>query len=171
MLQRVVRAGLMAGLLALMGTGAQAQEAAASPPDQTFGDWVYQCAPLADGKTACSLNQTLVDQDSRQALLRFTLGRDTTSGNITLVALLPLGLDFGAGVTGAVDDKPGFQYGLRTCVNGACIAVSAVDATLLAQLKAGTQLRIGFKMLAEQQPRVFAGSLKGITAATQAAGF
>lgn len=169
MLPRLLRAGLVAGLLALPAA-AQAQQAT-TQPDQTFGDWIYQCAQVADGKSVCSLNQTLVDQNSKQAILRFTLGRDVSTGTVTLVALLPLGLDFAAGVTGAVDDKPAFQYGLRTCIGTTCIAIAKVDEARLAELKSGTALKIGFKMLAEAQPRVLAGSLNGITAGTVAAGF
>lgn len=169
MLRHLLRAGLVAGLLALPAA-AQAQQATAQP-DQTFGDWVYQCAQVAEGKSVCSLNQTLVDQQSNQPILKFTLGRDVSNGTVTLVALLPLGLDFAAGVTGAVDDKPAFQYGLRTCIGTTCIAIARVDAARLAEMRSGTALKIGFKMLAEPQPRVLAGSLKGITAGTQAAGF
>jgi invasion protein IalB len=103
-------------------------------------------------------------------VLKFSLGRDGASGAVTLVALLPLGLDFAAGVSGAVDDKPAFKYGLRTCIGTTCVAVVAVSAEGLADLKSGTQLRIGFKMLTESEPRVLAGSLNGITAGAAAAG-
>lgn len=177
MAKYLVRAGILTGLLAaagaflfLAGPASRAQEAMAQP-DQTFGDWIYQCAEVADGKAACSLNQTLVDQRSGQSVLKYSLGRDPASGKMTLVALLPLGLDFAVGVSGAVDGQSAFQYGLRTCIGTTCIAIAEVDAGRLVQLRAGTQLKIGFKMLGEAEPRVLAGSLNGITAGTQAAGF
>lgn len=128
----------------------------------TFGDWIYQCAEVADGKAACSLNQTLVDQQSGRSVLKYSLGRDPASGKMTLVALLPLGLDFAVGVSGAVDERASFQYGLRTCIGTTCIAIAEVDAGRLVQLRAGTQLKIGW-MLGEAEPRVLAGSLDGIT--------
>ncbi len=176
-MKTLIRAGVVAGLLVAAGAGlffagpaSRAQEVTAQP-DQTFGDWIYQCAAVAEGKTACSLNQTLVDQASGQSMLKFSLGRDAASGKMTLVALLPLGLDFATGVSGAVDDNDSFNYGLRTCIGTTCIAIAEVDAARLEQLKSGTLLKIGFKMLAEPEPRVLAGSLKGITAGTTAAGF
>lgn len=161
-------AALVAVLLAL--TGPAVAQATAKAGD-TFGDWIYECAPVGEGREACSLSQTLVDQQSGQSLLKFTLGRDEATGTVTLVALLPAGLDFVAGVVGAVDDKPGFPYTLRTCVGTTCIAMLLVDAPQLAQLKAGSALQIGFTMFGETQQRVFTGSLRGITAGTAAAGF
>lgn len=176
-MKTLIRAGVVAGLLAAAGVGllvagpaSRAQDVTAQP-EQTFGDWIYQCTPIADGKTACSLNQTLVDQKSGQSVLKFSLGHDTDSGKMTLVALLPLGIDFAAGVSGAVDNNDAFHYGLRTCIGTTCIAIAEIDAARLAQLKSGTLLKIGFKMLSEPDARVLAGSLKGITSGTQAAGF
>jgi len=173
----LVRAGVVAGLLALAGAGlflagpaTRAQDVTAQP-EQTFGDWIYQCTPLADGKAACALNQTLIDQASGQSVLKFSIGRDAASGKMTLVALLPLGLDFATGVSGAVDDNDAFQYGLRTCIGTTCIAIFEIDANRLEELRAGTLLKIGFRMLAEAEPRVLAGSLNGISAGTKAAGF
>lgn len=132
MMRKLIGAGAVAGLLAgsaVLGIalfGAQTQEVTAqevtAQPDQTFGDWIYQCAAVASGNPVCSLNQTLVDQGSGQPVLKFSLARDAASGKMTLVALLPLGLDFAAGVSGAVDDNAAFQYGLRTCIGTTCIA-------------------------------------------------
>ncbi len=177
MAKYLVRAGILTGLLAAAGAllffggpASRAQEATARP-DQTYGDWIYQCATVADGNPACSLNQTLVDQQSGQPVLKFSLGHDPASGKMTLVALLPLGLDFAAGVSGAVDDNDAFPYGLRTCIGTTCIAITEVDAARLTQLRSGKLLKIGFKLLAEAEPRVLAGSLSGVTAGTQAAGF
>jgi len=180
MMRKLIGAGVLVGLLAggaFLGIallGAQTQEVTAqevtAQPDQTFGDWIYQCAEVTPGNPVCSLNQTLVDQNSGQPVLRFSLAREV-SGKVTLVALLPLGLDFAAGVSGAVDDSAAFQYGLRTCIGTTCIANAQIDVDRLAQLKSGTLLKIGFRMMGEADGRVLAGSLKGITAGTEAAGF
>jgi invasion protein IalB len=176
MMGKLIGAGALAGLLvggAALGIalfGAQTQEVTAQP-DQTFGDWIYQCAEVVAGNPICSLNQTLVDQGSGQPVLKFSLARDAASGKVTLVALLPLGLDFAAGVSGAVDDNTAFLYRLRTCIGTTCIANAEIDAERLTQLKSGSLLKIGFQILSEPAPRVFAGSLNGITAGTKAAGF
>jgi invasion protein IalB len=176
MMTRLIGAGTVAGLLAgatllaLAHSGARAQEVTAQP-DQTFGDWIYQCAEPVAGRPVCSLNQTLVDQGSGQPVLKFSLARDAANGRTTLVALLPLGLDFATGVSGAIDDNAAFQYALRTCIGTTCIADVDIDATRLAELKSGTLLKIGFRILGEAEGRVLAGSLKGITAGTGAAGF
>jgi invasion protein IalB len=162
--------GLAVLLLACAGCSAAAGEVTARAGD-VFGDWVYQCSPIAEGREACALNQTLVDQQSGSPVLKFSLARDAATGSVTLVALLPLGLDFAAGVSGAVDDKPGFPYGLRTCVGTTCVAVAEIDTARFADLKAGAALKIGFRMLGEAEPRVFDGSLRGMTAAAAAAGF
>jgi len=162
-------AGRFAGLAMFIATAAMAQGVTAQP-EQTFGDWIYQCTAMGEGQ-ACSLNQTLVDQQSGQPVLRFSLSRDASNGTMTLVALLPLGLDFAAGVSGAVDEGTAYQYGLRTCIGTTCIATLSIDATRLAELRGGTELRIGFKLMSEPEPRVLAGSLRGITAGTTAAGF
>jgi invasion protein IalB len=181
MMGKLIGAGALAGLLvggAALGIalfGAQIQEVTAqevtAQPDQTFGDWIYQCAEVVAGNPICSLNQTLVDQGSGQPVLKFSLARDAASGKVTLVALLPLGLDFAAGVSGAVDDNTAFLYRLRTCIGTTCIANAEIDAERLTQLKSGSLLKIGFQILSEPAPRVFAGSLNGITAGTKAAGF
>lgn len=162
--------GLAALLFACAGCSSAAAEVSARAGD-VFGDWVYQCAPVAEGREACALTQTLVDRQSGAAVVKFSLARDAATGSATLVALLPLGLDFATGISGAVDDKPAFPYGLRTCVGTTCVAVTALDAARLADLKAGAVLKIGFRMLGEPEPRIFDGSLNGLTASAAAGGF
>ena len=138
---------------------------------EVFGDWVYECVAVGEGREACALNQSLVDQDSGKLLVRFSLGRDEQNDTVSLVALVPLGIDLEQGVSGGLDDQPGFAFRMRTCLTTSCIASVSVDAGMLEKMKQGTTLKIGFKMMAEPQPRVLGGSLRGITAGTKAAGF
>ncbi|WP_417309203.1 invasion associated locus B family protein [Devosia sp.] len=144
---------------------------ATAKPGEVFGDWVYECVAVGEGREACALNQSLVDQETGKLLVRFSLGRDEQNDTVSLVALVPLGIDFAAGVSGGLDDAAGFQMQLRTCLNTSCIAAARVDDAMLEKMKQGTTLKIGFKMMTEQQPRILGGSLRGITAGTKAAGF
>jgi len=167
---RAVCAGVILSLGAVLAPGL-VQGQVTAQPGETFGDWIYECASVGDNQQSCALNQTLVDQASGNPLLKFSLSRDAQSGAVALVALVPLGIDFAAGVSGAVDEGAPFRYGLRTCVGTTCVAMVQVAPEALEQLKGGSRLRIAFTMFGEAQQRVFAGSLRGVTAGAAAAGF
>jgi invasion protein IalB len=137
---------------------------------QQFGDWVVECTALGANRTVCSLTQTLISQQTRQQVAKFTLGRNVQSNQVTLIAVVPLGIDLTQPLTGSVDNNPAFTYTIETCVAAGCVATKTVDPALMLSLKNGGKLNLNLRMRGAQQPSQLVGSLSGITAGVSAIG-
>lgn len=134
-----------------------------------FGDWVFECAALAEGKTNCALSQTISSQKDNRRIVKFTLARNRQTNAVTLTALLPLGIHLPSGVSGVIDQGKPFHFALQTCIQQGCIATYAVDAGFLKSVQAGQKLSLDFSVNGGKQPVSINGSLNGLADGLKAA--
>ena len=123
--------------------------------------WALDCKSKAKEKgMECRMSQTLVSKQSRQVLasVTFRLPNDTKKPEI--VIRLPLGLYLPAGATYQIDGSNPQAIDFRACVRTGCYAQTPIASDVLAALKRGTQLTVGFQNLA-QKPIRFSLSLDG----------
>jgi invasion protein IalB len=145
---------------------------AANPDDKVgekFGDWISQCREIADGKTNCSLTQTLVARKTKQAIAQFLLSKHPKSQEVFLTAIVPLGIDIHSGVGFVIDESKPRQMIVKTCLSSGCIANFKIQKKEMLLLKKGVRLKLLFKPLSVNKPVILTGSLKGISAGIKAA--
>jgi invasion protein IalB len=152
-----------------LALGLPGQSMAQKVGDQ-FGDWVVECAALGANQTLCSLGQTLIAAETRQQLVKFTVGRNVQNKTVTLIAMVPLGIDLTQPLTGSVDANAPFNYTIETCVARGCIATRTLDPALMLAFKNGGKLNINLRMRGAAEPTPLAGSLKGFTSGVAAIG-
>ncbi len=129
---------------------------------QAFGDWVFQCTAIAQDKTACIIQQTLMSQQTNKPIAMFSIQKSENTGESRLIALLPLGLDLHDGVKGKIDDGSEFDYQLDTCLPRGCVASVTLNAPLVDAMLAGKSFTTVLQMRGAKEPTSFAGSLKGV---------
>jgi invasion protein IalB len=159
--------GIVLGLMVL----APAPVRAEPKVGDKFGDWVFECQAIADGKTDCALTQTLVNKQTNQAVARFMLARNKKANEIELRTLVPLGIDIPAGVAGSIDGKSPFKFSIETCVQPGCLGVVKLKGSLQDAMKNGKALTVTFTPRGADKEVAVAGSLKGLTDGMNAAGF
>lgn len=147
---------------------AQAQEAPASPPT-----WRLVCADENDAST-CSMNQELFLQQTVDGQLQ-TVGRllnltivylNTDEERVPFMSLqMPLGVDLRPGAVMRVDEESETALEFLRCTEAGCDSSARVTPELLAQLRAGSMLRVGFRPWGSEQVTAVEASLIGFTAA------
>lgn len=139
------------------GQAAPAQTAplsAAPAPAQPAGPaWQLVCAPApaagatpAPAPTAnqpCSLVQNLLAGEQKQRLLTVIVQRTPQAGHNMTVAL-PHGVLFPAGVSLQIDETAEKPLTVQTSDQNGAYTGTAIDAALLAALRGGKTLKIGF---------------------------
>jgi invasion protein IalB len=143
---------------------------AAPKVGDVFGDWVFECMALAEGKTLCALSQSLVSQQDNRRLVKFSLARNEKNNEVMLTALLPLGIHLPQGVQGSIDQGKAFPFTLQTCTQQGCIASFKTDKDMVKRLKAGQKVAVSFSVAGGKRPITLTGSLKGLAAGIKAAG-
>ena len=96
------------------------------------------------------MSQTLVMKKSGQVLTRVTFRIAADTKKPEIVVQLPLGVLLAAGATFQVDDNPPQSLSYRTCGKNGCVANSPITPEVLAALRKGKQLTIGFQDLKEK---------------------
>lgn len=149
---------------------AQTQAPAQAKVGDRFGNWVFECVALGEGKTACALTYAIVSKADNRRIVQLSLGRNERKGGIVLTAFLPLGIHLPSGASGAIDQGKPFQYTLETCLpQRGCIGTYAVNADLLKSLQGGQQLNIRFTAGNGQQAVSVAAALNGLAEGLRAA--
>lgn len=86
-------------------------------------------------------------------------------GSTTATLLLPFGILLDSGVTLQIDDQPpSSQQRFRTCLPTGCLAVFAIDRSVVGKMRGGTVLKLNVTTDAET-PLTFPVSLHGLSAA------
>lgn len=129
--------------------------------DTAYGDWVLRCVKASDGKELCALHQKIMSQETKLQVAAFALARNPDSSSLRLAAVLPLGLDIPAGVTGKAGETP-ISFTVQTCVRRGCIASAQVDDKLLESLRGNDSFTTTFKMRSVADPTTLAVSVKGL---------
>lgn len=155
---------ILAVLSVLIAAGASsAVHAAEAKPngDQPFGDWVLHCTKTTNGEQVCALHQKILASDTKLPVAAFALARNKDSHELRLAAILPLGLDIPAGVSGKAGAAP-LPFTIQTCVRRGCIASTTLDDKLLEALRGTDAFSVTFKMRIVEEPTTMPVSLKGL---------
>jgi len=145
---------------------AMAGQAKASD-DKVFGDWILHCAKTSAGEEACALHQKIISKQTKLPVAAFAIARSKDSQELRLAAILPLGLDIPAGVSGKAGDLL-LAFQVQTCVRRGCIASTQVHGRLLETLHGAREFTATFKMRSVADPTTLAVSLNGLDEALKA---
>jgi invasion protein IalB len=137
-----------------MAPGAQqAQKApAAAPAAQATGPaWQLVCGPAPAASPApapaanqpCSLVQNLLAGEQKQRLLTVILQRTPQAGHNMTIAL-PHGVLFPRGVSVQIDETAEKAIAVQTSDQNGAYTGTPVDAAMLAAMRGGKTLKIGF---------------------------
>jgi invasion protein IalB len=144
--------------------GSVAQEAEAVPAFSGSG-WQVQCGNDGTGLD-CSVVQQIARTDTGGPVAALTLRLPAETGVPVLMVQLPLGIQVTAPVTLQVDGGGAENISLQTCTVAGCFAGTQISETLLARLKDGAQLIMGFQR-ADGQAVTMTIPLAGFTLAYQ----
>lgn len=133
---------------------AQTAPAPAAPAAQASGPaWQLVCgqapaasptpAPAPAASQPCSLVQNLLAGEQKQRLLTVILQRTPQAGHSMTIAL-PHGVLFPAGISVQVDEAAAKALAVQTSDQNGAYTGTVVDAALLAALRGGKTLKIGF---------------------------
>lgn len=134
-----------------------------------FGDWVYECAAIAENKTICSLSQTILSKNQNKRIVKFNLGRNQKSKALDFTAILPLGINLPTGASIVIDSGKAYSLTLKTCIQQGCIAIYTTDASFIKTLQNGQKLNISFTLAGAEAPITISGSTKGLAEGIKAA--
>lgn len=134
--------------------------------------WAVVCADTNDVQT-CRMEQTLfLDQtvDGEQKRLGRLLGLTVLyvgkeARRPLLVMRLPLGVDLRPGMVLKIDGHEEIKAPYLRCTNAGCDVQVELTAELIAQLKGGLKLRVGFRPFGSSKTVAVDASLKGFTKA------
>ena len=137
---------------------AQAPQAAPVPsapsaakPKAAGPGWAVNCKSTSKEKgLECRMSQTVVLKQSGQVLTNVTFRIPVDTKQPEIIVQLPLGVLLAAGATFQVDENTPQQLKFKACDRNGCYANSPVTPEVLAILKKGKQLTIGFQNLAEK---------------------
>lgn len=133
-----------------------------------IGDWVYQCQALAADKTVCGLLQNIADRGTQKQVLNVAISPLGNTGRLAMLVTAPLGIFLGTGIGGKVDDGKQFSFNLQSCTQRGCQAAIEIKDDLLAELRKGNRLIVGFKARRDSKTIAIPVSLKGISAGLNA---
>ena len=113
--------------------------------------WAVNCKSEATEKgLECRMSQTVVLKQSGQVLTNVTFRIPTDTKKPEVIVQLPLGVSLAPGATFQVDDNPAQRLNFRACDRNGCFAITPVTPEMLAVLRRGKQIKIGFQNLAEK---------------------
>lgn len=133
---------------------------------EAHGDWRVLCRE----NDKCLMSQARVDEEGRPLVIMHYFKTQPAEGveNAPAVGLyigLPLGVYLTSGVGFQVDDKPlrGLPY--ERCDRQGCHIQAGVSEDVIADLKAGGEVKVHVRIQPGQPDRIYSISLKGFTAA------
>ncbi|WP_395686273.1 invasion associated locus B family protein [Aestuariivirga sp.] len=129
--------------------------------DQSFGHWVLRCIEVGGGGEACALRQRLHSQATKAPVASFAIADNEKGADHRLTAILPLGLDIPAGVSGELAGRK-FSYQVQTCLARGCIANAALTSDDLAALKTEQSFTTSFRLRGVAEPVSVTVSLQGL---------
>jgi invasion protein IalB len=100
---------------------------------KTYGDWVYSCLAFANGKTACSISQTLSDVKTKKPVFLWRIGQDGKGGLIGIWQS-PTGVLVGRGIVLDAGTPKPIAIPFEFCGQGGCEATGNLAPDFLASL-------------------------------------
>ena len=104
---------------------------------ETYDAWTVQCVNRADGENTqriCQMTQELLQQNTRQRVLTFAIGRSDQGSKATLI--LPFGLLLSDGVRIKIAEEEILQGAFRTCLPAGCVVEVDVSDDAIQKLEA-----------------------------------
>lgn len=153
--------GIAAAFIALPAT---AQEAKPKVGER-IGDWVFQCQALSATENICGMVQTIIDNKTKRQVVGIAIryaGKGDTK-RLGMFVTVPLGIYLGSGIGGKIDSSDQFKFNLQSCNQRGCQVATEISAAMLADLKKGERLIVGFKARADSKTIAVPVSLKGFT--------
>lgn len=132
---------------------------------ERIGDWIFQCQALSATENICGLVQTIIDNKTKRQIVGIAVryaGKDAEK-RLGMFVTVPLGIFLGSGVGGKIDDGEQFTFNLQNCNQRGCQAAMEIKPKMLADLKKGARLIVGFKATATSKTIAVPVSLKGFT--------
>jgi len=135
----------------------------------THGDWLVVClgdSPDAGTPPPCRMIQTLDIENESQRVRLLEIGIQRVEGGVYVIQMVfPQGVDLRPGIAMQVDDGEQFNAPYAVCVQGSCQVIANLGDDVVAQLRAGSVWRIGFRFFGNDQTVALEASLTGSSAA------
>ncbi len=144
---QTVAAGAMLIVGANTGQAQQAQKAPASTvkTGSVITGWNVSCAtPKSAGKLVCEVNNSVLVKPSNSRFLAVAIRPSGAADNRVLVASLPHGVLFTAGVSLKIDGRDAGKLEMLTSDQSGAYARTPMSAQLAAAMKAGKTLTVVF---------------------------
>jgi len=126
-----------------LGAEGQAQEAEVTGE---YEDWIVRCQPAPEDAFGagdlCEMYQQVSEQESQQTVLEAVIGYPQDAENPIALFNLPLGMRLPPGVQLQVDDNEAIRFPIQLCLQTGCRANIELEADLLEQLRAGTEVTL-----------------------------
>jgi invasion protein IalB len=156
---------------ALTASNAMAQEAintqGPTSLSETYEAWTVQCVSRVEGEQSqrtCQMSQELIQQESRQRVLMFAIGKAEQAAKATLV--LPFGLLLSEGVRVQIGDEDVLQGPYRTCLPAGCVAEIELPKEVIEKFGSAEAASVLMTAISGQQVKTDI-SLKGFKPAYQ----
>lgn len=171
----VIKAGLFIFGLMAMGTTQALEPANNLATGQnmtwtladTYGDWQLVCTEQGD--KSCRAIQALDVTQNEQAMRVLEVVVFYAENQARMTMTLPLGLDLLPGLVVKIDENEEIRLPFSTCLADGCRVMGNIGEDVMAQLMAGSLMKVGFRSFGEQQTLVLDVSLRGSSRAFKAA--
>lgn len=161
-----MKLGLALAVAILSGVAVSATAWAKPENGRTFGTWTVQCAvPPGKSEAQCVASQTQIVNETKARLL--TMEVDASKPDVSVLALLPLGVSLPAGVALVWEDGSKTPMTFQRCVPDGCIATLSLNAGQVKALRQGKKLLIRATLPGMANTSDIAVSLDGIDAAIE----
>lgn len=137
---------------------------------KVFGDWQYECAPLAKEITQCALVQSIIDTGSFDPLLRLSFARSSVDETVIASVLLPLGVELEEGVRLHFGRRNAWLP-FKTCVIEGCLSRKIMSHKDLLQLAREENFTVAFYAVGRLAVVKIPASSRGLMEAFQSLGF
>ncbi len=149
-------------LLPAAAQEAAAPDAAAQPPQQP---WATQCSATSRSAALnCTMEQQVIVRETGRPIARISIQVGAAEPRKPALLLhVPLSLSIGAGITMQIDESEPLKFDVQTCDANGCYAGSPLTDEMIAGLKRGKALKVGFQGV-NREPVSIPFSLAGFTA-------
>ena len=123
--------------------------------------WAMNCKSQAtESPLECRMSQTVVTKPNGRVVASVTFRVPTGTKRPEILIQLPLGLYIPAGASYQIDEGAAQTLDFRACDRTGCYAQTNLTPEVLASMRSGTKLILGFQTLA-QKPIKLSLSLRG----------
>ena len=109
----------------------------------TYGQWGVLCNPSSPSECRAAQTQKSVDEKNPGTLLQVLFAAE--KGKMFWVFTLPFGVDLRAGIAVRIDEGEEVKGSFMTCMPDGCQSITEINETLLAQIRKGKVLKVGFR--------------------------